>query len=208
MISYSQPATRQDLWVVDRLKGKRDGFYVEVGAHNGVRHSNTKLLEDEFGWLGVLVEPNPDLFRELCRNRPNNYLFDKAISDENALNWFLLGDSFGGLGNFMPEDWLKEHQTRRTPSCQVETRTLSWLLRETEAPPLIDYLSLDVEGAELRILEQFLAGEHHRKYQFKLMTVEFRYDAMLLRQLEELLDEQYVLEKVEAFDAFFVNRDL
>lgn len=208
MKTYSQPCTRQDEWVVDRLRPNWGGFYVEIGAHNGVRHSNTKMLEDDFGWRGILVEPNPILFQELCLNRPHNQLFDVAISDENGQDWFLLGDSFGGLGHFMPRDWLEEHRMRRTEGCNVQTKTLSWLLREANAPNRIDYLSLDVEGAELRILEQFYAGYYHLKYQFNLITVEFRYDAILLNQLEELLDEQYVLEKVEAFDAFFVNRDL
>lgn len=208
MQTYSQPVTRQDEWVVYRLGCLYGGFFVEIGAHNGVHHSNTKLLEDHFNWRGVLVEPNPILYQDLCLNRPNNQIFSEAISDENGKDWFLVGDSFGGLGVSMPEDWLREHRLRRTPTCNVNTITLHRLLEYAQAPKRINYLSLDVEGAELRILEQFWAGEHQNTYQFDLITVEFRYDALLLRQLEELLDPQYVLEKVEAFDAFFVNKSL
>ena len=42
---------------------KRDGFFVEAGAHNGVEASNTLYFEKKMGWKGLLVEPNPDTFK-------------------------------------------------------------------------------------------------------------------------------------------------
>ena len=41
---------------------KRDGFFIEAGAHDGVEASNTLYLEKKMGWRGLLVEPNPDTF--------------------------------------------------------------------------------------------------------------------------------------------------
>ncbi len=49
----------QDIFVLYTLSWKRNGFFVEFGATNGVFLSNTYLLEKNFGWKGILSEPNP-----------------------------------------------------------------------------------------------------------------------------------------------------
>lgn len=53
--SYSQ--LRQDLFVLNQLKFKKNAFFVEFGATNGINLSNTYLLEKKFNWNGILVEP-------------------------------------------------------------------------------------------------------------------------------------------------------
>lgn len=58
----------QDLWVAYETKGKRDGFFVEFGAENGLRGSNTLMFESHYGWRGILAEPNPlwaDTFKKI-----------------------------------------------------------------------------------------------------------------------------------------------
>ena len=54
-MSHSQIG--QDLFVLRELKEKRGGFFVEIGGHDGVTHSNTYLLEKEYEWEGIVVEP-------------------------------------------------------------------------------------------------------------------------------------------------------
>ena len=48
--------------VADLFKGKRDGFFIESGALNGEKFSNTLLFELELGWKGLLVEANPEAY--------------------------------------------------------------------------------------------------------------------------------------------------
>jgi len=215
--TYSQPTTRQDEWVINRLDGKRGGVYVEIGAHDGVRHSNTKMLEEHYGWTGLLVEPQFPLYVECIRNRnPQqddkiNQLSQCVIGrDTGEEIFFLKGGSYGGISEFMPGDWKQEHQRRRTHGDYRKTHSLKWLLHHHEMPGWIDYLSLDVEGAELPILEGYYSLKEREivRGEFGIITVEFRYDDVLLARLEELLAPQYTLENVEAFDAFFVNRRL
>ena len=67
MKSYSQH--EQDIWVVNKLKSKRNGFFVEAGAGNGIRLSNTYLLETEYEWDGICVEPFKPNFDQLVKNR-------------------------------------------------------------------------------------------------------------------------------------------
>ena len=54
----------QDLWVLYETKTKKNGFYVEFGATNGLTISNSLLLEKNFGWTGILAEPSPISFSE------------------------------------------------------------------------------------------------------------------------------------------------
>lgn len=215
--AYSQPATRQDEWVIRRLDGKTGGKYVEIGAHNGLRHSNTKMLEDHYGWSGVLVEPQYDLYVECIRNRKEsgaNQLSQWVIGPNDLENvFFWHGNSYGGISEFMPQGWKDEHFRRRTRGDYRQTVTLRRLLEHHKMPDWIDYLSLDVEGAELPILEGYFIKDRYEKYgldrEFGIITAEFRYDVVMLARLEELLEPNgYVLEHVEAFDAFFVNRRL
>lgn len=57
-----------DFWVLHQNKFKRDGFFVEFGAYDGITMSNTLLLE-KFGWKGICAEPNEELFKKLCTVR-------------------------------------------------------------------------------------------------------------------------------------------
>ena len=51
--------------VADLFKGKKGGFFIESGALNGEKLSNTLLFELELGWTGLLVEANPEAFAAL-----------------------------------------------------------------------------------------------------------------------------------------------
>lgn len=59
----------QDLWVLYELDLKSRGYFVEFGAYDGTSHSNSKLLEEQFAWTGLLVEPNPDMAAALRSGR-------------------------------------------------------------------------------------------------------------------------------------------
>ena len=57
---------------LDEILAKRGGFFVEAGANDGYRQSNTYLLERARGWTGILVEAIPDLARRCARERPRS----------------------------------------------------------------------------------------------------------------------------------------
>ena len=65
--SVSQQA--QDLFVIAELHGKRNGFFVEFGATNGLELSNSLVLEQQLGWKGILAEPARYWHEALHRNR-------------------------------------------------------------------------------------------------------------------------------------------
>ena len=80
-MSYSQIG--QDIEVLKVYNNKLNGFFVEIGASNGVGYSNTFLLETKYNWKGICVEPLPYLFAELCKNRPNSICLEKAVYKES-----------------------------------------------------------------------------------------------------------------------------
>ncbi len=58
---YGQPS------VLDQMLGgdRKRGFFIEAGAYDGERLSNTLLFEIKHQWSGLLVEPNPEAFQKL-----------------------------------------------------------------------------------------------------------------------------------------------
>jgi len=56
---YSQLG--QDKWVLEKLDYKENGFFIEIGAYDGITLSNTYSLEKDFGWDGICVECNPEI---------------------------------------------------------------------------------------------------------------------------------------------------
>jgi hypothetical protein len=60
----------QDKWIIESIfGGKRNGFFVDLAATDGVALSNTYILEKHFGWTGICIEPNPEFYTKLQNNR-------------------------------------------------------------------------------------------------------------------------------------------
>lgn len=66
-MSYSQ--LNQDINVLKFYKNAKNKYFVDIGASDGIELSNTYLLEKEYNWKGICVEPIPYRFNDLCNNR-------------------------------------------------------------------------------------------------------------------------------------------
>ncbi len=166
LITYhSDPGILQDKWVESVFKGKRGGFFVEVGAADGVGSSNCFMLEKKLGWKGICVEPNPEFFARLTRNRKAQ-CFQCPVSPEEREVQFRLAGYYGGiqdnLATWHEKDW--QHGKLVT----MKTRRLVDILDEAGAPSVIDYLSLDIEGGEQDIIASFPFD----RYKVLTMTIE------------------------------------
>jgi len=206
----SQPATQQDIWVAAALGFKRDGTFVECGAFDGLHHSNTYYLEHELGWTGLLVEADPELHKQSTINRPHCRHCEVALSKfDDQCQWarFSSAGQWGGLVAYLPDAWIKEHYRRHTKINMVSTLTLRTVLSIFKMPYWIDYLSLDIEGAEFPVLERYF--REPPKHVFRGMTIEYREDAGELMQLCRLLEPHgYRLAKTQAWDAFFLHESV
>jgi hypothetical protein len=167
----------QDLFVIDILGGLRGGFFLDSGAADGLRSSNTWMLETSFGWDGICVEPNDEFFVALQKNRQCRTVHC-CLHDLTGTAEFL--EEAGLLGGILNEystsvlDYIRDHghasfdSAGRIRTVRKQTRTVRSVLRECAAPRIIDYWSLDTEGSELTILRSFPFDE----YTFRVLTVE------------------------------------
>jgi FkbM family methyltransferase len=196
----SQSQLGQDFFVLSELDWRRNGFFVEFGATNGKSLSNSWLLEKAFGWAGILAEP-ARVWRDALAGSGRNAAidFDCVWSRTGEKLTFLEAGEISTVAGFAG----RYFRTRRpTRSYEVETVSLNDLLARHNAPPVIDYLSIDTEGSEFDILSHL----DFARYRFRCITCEHdhtpnreRIHALLTghgyrRKFEELsdVDDWYV----------------
>lgn len=158
------------------------GIFVEVGAHDGIMQSNTKLLEDYYGWTGILVEPSEVLFKRLCNNRPNSQCFQCALGSFEQNNTYIYGDFDGSLMSSV--DGKRENNR---PTQRVQIRSLQSVLTEVGLQH-INFFSLDTEGFELQVLE----GIDFNKTVFDYLLIEI-YTPQFNEIISFLLSNGYIM---------------
>lgn len=149
-----------------------NGYFVDVGAYDGKTLSNTLFFEEK-GWDGICIEPLPDVFKELEKNRKCS-LYNVAIAKESGEEEFLNIKSgprmLSGLSkNLTGPDLHRINyevnlERGSFETIKVKTQDFNWIVSK----PNINYLSLDTEGSELEILESI----DWSFYQIDFMTVE------------------------------------
>jgi FkbM family methyltransferase len=197
----------QDLFVLELFKFKRNGYFVEFGAADGIRHSNSYLLEKEFAWAGILAEPATIWHNKLYSSRSAKIDTRCVWSESNKILEFS-EDLSAELSS--PTEYRNQgiHENRRidTRSYQVVTISLRELLIENEAPKVIDYLSIDTEGSEYRILNAFDWSE----FKFQVISVEhnFSKDRELIAELLASVGYRQVYPELSKFDDWYIHEDM
>jgi len=194
----------QDLDVLDFYKNKKDGFFIEIGAHNGVTGSNTYLLE-KTGWKGICVEPMPEIFKSLLINRPKSLCCDLAVynsSDKDVVFDIFETNVLSGISEHLK---ISEKYNKKQKSIIVKTITLNDLLLKYNAPLFIDYMSLDTEGSEFEILKSV----DLTKYIFGIIHVEHNFIQPKRSQIKQLLiDNGYEFIKTNNVDDYYKHKSI
>lgn len=204
LINYQKSQLRQDLFVLFVTNFKQNGYFVEVGACDGIIASNTLTLEKEFNWNGILVEPGICWQMALAQNR-NSLIDFRAIWDKNELILFNEVQSKPTLSHIFsinPNDWAFDTRNQNPTRYTTQSVTLLDLLKEHNAPLIIDYLSLDTEGSEFNILNVF----DFDLYDIKIITVEHNYTDNR-EKIYSLLKDKYtrVLTEVSGKDDWYIK---
>lgn len=206
IISNAKSQIGQDILALCGNGLKRNGFFVEFGAADGVELSNTFILEKEFGWTGILCEPGNIWHKDLAKNR-NCFIDTRCVwSQSDELIDFAQASNawLSTVADFQDSDL---HSGLRDNSLiyQVKTVSLRDLLRTYNAPFEIDFLSIDTEGSEYLTLRDFDFGE----YKFNVICVEHNYTTSRDKLFDLLVSNGYkrVYTELSRFDDWYVRSD-
>ena len=154
----------------------KNGFYIDCGANDGVNQSTTWYFEKYLNWNGILIEPIPDVFNELKKNRSkSNYFYNTALTD---FNYKFKTIKF----NFNKEDTLtgsifsNKKLLKKTQTIKVKATTLDQIIKKNKSNKLIDLFSLDVEGYEFEVLN----GINFDNIKFKFLLIETEFPEKLI----------------------------
>ena len=205
LLGKSKSQLRQDLFVLAHVAFKRDGYFVEVGASNGIDLSNTYLMEKEFGWRGILAEPAACWQNDLKKNRGSD-IESSCVWKESGLTLAFNEVEFAELStiNSFSESDSHGDFRKKGKTYDVSTISLRDLLLKYNAPKQIDYLSIDTEGSEYDILSAFDFSE----YSFEVITCEHNYTPAREKLCALLTENGYqrVFEELSDFDDWYVRR--
>lgn len=218
--SGSRSSHGQDLTVARVFGFKTNGYFVDLGANHAERNSNTAALEEHLDWSGLCIEPNPaywpgyeerrcTLLKSVVGQRDGDEAPFVMRHQNSGLVGALFDNSPEELAHIAAEAAARaESGSGQSLNAAAEnaivmspTRSLRSILEDANAPRIIDYLSIDVEGAEFYILAEFPFD----RYQFLAITVERP------RQLRPLLEANgYVYVKDHGLygDELYLHRDL
>jgi FkbM family methyltransferase len=185
------------------LNLKREGYFVEFGATDGKSLSNTYILEKEFGWNGICVEPAVNWRQDLAKNRKCNIDFRCVYSSSGNRIAFKQTrvPELSTIADLTDKDF---HSLSRKSGryYDVTTITLVDLLDEYNAPTEIDYISIDTEGSELEILKEF----DFIKYKVRVFTIEHNFtpNRDMILELMESKGYERVLQDISDFDDWYL----
>jgi len=147
--------------------GKKKGFYLEVGAFNGISESVSLRFEKDLNWSGLLIEPNPLHFKYLKRNRPHNICLNYICLSEEYLNKRLYIKNLN-LMSYIVDDknelQFTDYPIKRINNMAKESKLGNFKIYDCKIEILknifkkhdittIDLAIIDVEGSELELLK-------------------------------------------------------
>jgi FkbM family methyltransferase len=197
----------QDKWIVEEVfKGMTHGFFVDIGAYDGIIISNTYILEHRFQWDGICVEPHEGVFELLKKNRnclvDNNFIYDgrdvmfhQYVGDIN--NW----ECFSSIVPF--EEYEKNVQIIKKPVCR-KSISLNSLL-DNHKCSVIHYLSIDAEYLDFEILNHYFS--HPNRKTIVALTVEHNFKPERDDLFNLLTVNGFVRHKELSHDDAYINED-
>lgn len=201
---------KQDQFVYENFfKNKTNGFFLDIGASDGIEYSNTYFFEKELGWKGICVEPRDQAFKDLTNNR-DCICIKGCISEQEGTAQFLEVLGYAELLSGVYDKYDPRHVARINSELvshggskriiEVKCYNINKILHE-HGVTHIDYLSLDTEGGELEILKSI----DFETITVDVIDVENNYNDPSMRRFLE--DKGYKLVKRIVCDELYVRKN-
>ena len=196
----------QDLFVIYFSGGKKDGFFLEIGACDGFYLSNTLGLE-RYGWKGIISEPSSVWYDKIKKRKC--IISKKAVFSESGLKL-----KFEEVKKYPELSGLKEnldkdnnhHLRNEANTVEVETISLNDLIGQNTSNKNIDYISIDTEGSEYEILKNF----DFKKYNIEIFTVEHNFIEKKRKAIFNLLSSNNYLRvftNISQWDDWYIKKN-
>ncbi len=192
------------------FKGYKNGFYVDVGAHDGISINNTLYFEKNNNWTGINIEPIKKVFEKLVINRPTNINLNCAVCNNDGETDFLCNIGYTEMISGIKDNFDKRHFDRlqsenqemgsTTEVIKVKTKKLETILDENNIKH-INYLSIDVEGAEFEVIKSI----NFNKVFIDVIGFENNYYDVSI-PIEEYLKNKGFITIHNCIDIFMINK--
>ena len=153
---YTSQAGQDKMIKKKFFDGKKNGFFVEIGAYDGINGSNCYHFERFLNWDGIAIEPSNIQFEKLKKNRKCKVL-NNAISDEvKEVEFIEVTEGLTQMSGINDSsfkrniDIISNNQPSKTKSINLKTITFDEIVPKNKD---IDYISIDIEGGEMNLLK-------------------------------------------------------
>lgn len=211
MTFYSQ--YKQDWFLENHIfKGFKNGYFVDVGAHDGKHINNTLYFEENHNWSGINVEPIKEVYDKLIEKRPKCLNLNLAVDKKDGQAIFILNKGYTEMLSGLQSYYDPRHHLRRekenqfykstTEYVSVETKTLKTIFNENNVKQ-VNYLSIDVEGGELAVIESIDFDQVF----IDVIGFENNYPDTGEIIVEYLKSKGYSLINFRSYDIFMIHND-
>lgn len=185
-LNYSYSQEGEDLLLKRFIGDKKDGFYIDIGAHHPYRFSNTFHFYKK-GWKGVNIDAMPGSMTAFKKDRPRDINLEIGVSsEEGELLYYIFNEP--ALNTFSKQeaekkDGLRNFKIEKTQ--KVKTLPLSEILNDclpdTPNTPTIDFMNIDVEGLDFIVLQ----SNNWSKYRPNFILIEDLESRLIDKTIQE-----------------------
>jgi len=141
------------------------GFYIDIGAHDPIRFSNTQYFYEK-GWRGINIDATPGSMIKFFKLRPYDINIECGISDNNKkLLYYCFEEPALNSFNSVISEERKNNGWKIKEKLYIQTRTINDILRNNlPVNQKIDFINIDIEGMEFDIIKTFDFNSFSPKY--------------------------------------------
>jgi FkbM family methyltransferase len=195
---FSHSQIFQDIFVYFFSNFKKQGFFIEIGAADGIKISNTYLLEKKFYWKGIISEPNPV-------HKFSNLTNRKAVLDTNIIDHKDYNKKIFYISNDPFNSSVKKNKKYKK-KIYLRAISLNSLLKKYKSPKSIDYISIDTEGNEYNILKKF----NFKKYNVNIFTIEHNFNVLKRNKILKIMKRNNyirIFKNLSYMDDWYIKKN-